>query len=435
VTNDYASLFLLDYNFTGPCLVHNGMISGYGKGDMSDTQEFTEYYASGLRALSAAGNHNKIALLYPDCRIEYWSTLWIEDSGRKYSNAGYKPYSYPTYNSRDYYGSRKTRTYAATDMFGVDSAFDENGWPRKTETALGSPVLITGGQGMYVRKKGGFAPQWDENAALEWGLELLDDRTFVVMADGSYMTAWQISKAYDSTYYNSLRGAYVARDEKDAAWLLMDYKWPIPCGRVTSKHHKPDVKAVNRINALAVERSLQDEINQGVTLGEAAGAGLPRTFTNPAGSGTNVHTHTHTPTTTSTASGKLDKQYVPPGGAAAWRGFKVGDRVMVDDPTCLAKHLKTGVINELPTYTADSVSGGLNNRCLVSLDNNEGKYLTTKPSDLKLLSSQVQPQTPPVVVPPVTEAPQGSPEAVSELAALADTVLGDNGAPQHPVAE
>ena len=390
VTNHYASLFLLDYSFEGPCLIHNGVITGYGHGDMSDTQEFVERYSSGQATLASAGNHNKIAVLNPDCSIEYHSTLWLDDAGRRYTNSGYKAYV-------PYAGTGGTRSY-------YGSVYDDDyDWPRKT------PLGGCGGSSCapVVRR---LASVWTDKAAGDLGLFMLEDNEWVELADGTYNTVLAVSQMYDyastSTYAAQYRSVFLASDLQGCVWMLMNYKNPIPCGRMTSLKEKRDRRGIDKA-IREQDKALLKEINQGVTVGEVAGKGLPAPL--PA-------RLPPPPLPAYQAPGKINTAYIPPGGAAAWRGFKVGDRVMIDDRLCVAKDGKAGVIEELPDYTSATTGpvGSVNNRCRVKIDNAGGQYVTTKPSDLKLLSSQstglsvstVEVSTePPVSTVPASEAP------------------------------
>ena len=88
---------------------HNGIISGYGNKDVSDTREFLKKKVTACRIMNdldgigkEIGLGNKIAFMHPDGKISIANETmghWLE--GVWYSNYGYKEY---TYTQDDYYG-------------------------------------------------------------------------------------------------------------------------------------------------------------------------------------------------------------------------------------------------------------------------------------------------------------------------------------------
>ena len=85
-------MYMLAGRIAGQVLVHNGVISGFGKAEVfSDTQDFTIQLALGKVGLERAGRYNRIAILSPDGSVIQHGD-WVESEGILYSSDSYVPY-------------------------------------------------------------------------------------------------------------------------------------------------------------------------------------------------------------------------------------------------------------------------------------------------------------------------------------------------------
>jgi hypothetical protein len=403
---------MLEYGFDSGVLVHNGIITGFGKGDMSDTQEFVEHMAAGLCTLDRAGTNNKIAILTPDCKIVKHGYGWVEHEKRSYSNRGFEEVKPYVHTNRDY-------------------GYDDEGYVY--------------GAGARTRK---YYNAWSELYLKELGLSTLGKEEWIGTVDGSYLTAQAIVKMYsDSTYATSYNSVTMAVDAQDVVWLCFDYKRPVPCGTLVTANDRRGQKAIRRYlreREVAEKNRLEEEANKAVTIGPLVSEWAhlkvgdrvqvldptvplknlkygqvteipdfkrknpPSTLATTTGADTGVNNkckvtldNGETYATTKVndllfiSSGTLTRTIPPVNNHAAellpWRGIKIGDRVMVDDMTVPAKNGQLGVVTEMPKFAYPT-----DNKCVVNLDLG-GKYQTTKPTDLVTVSRVINPGTTAVV--------------------------------------
>lgn len=90
--------------------IHNGIISGYGTKDYSDTMEYVTHVVSNIHDIKNSGalinslaneKHSRFAVVTPTNYL--LGGDWVKDNGIFYSNTTYKPYVYKTYTQSKAY--------------------------------------------------------------------------------------------------------------------------------------------------------------------------------------------------------------------------------------------------------------------------------------------------------------------------------------------